>query len=65
MTRTASGILVTMLLAGAGMQRSGAAVGPSRFAITEKRLAQVLADVRDGQGPVIVDVLTMRAEPGD
>lgn len=41
------------------------AQSPPRYAITEARLAQALAEVREDRAPIITDILTMRVDRGD
>jgi hypothetical protein len=42
-----------------------AAQPPPRFAITEARLAEALAEVREDRAPVLADILTLRIQRVD
>ena len=42
-----------------------AAQAPSRYAVTDGRIAQALAEVRDDRAPALADVLTLRVSRGD
>jgi hypothetical protein len=48
-----------------GLLTPAAAQTPPRYALTEGRLTQALAEVREDRAPVVADVLTMRVQRGD
>jgi hypothetical protein len=58
-------MLAVTLVAWTGTLTPAAAQTPPRYAITEGRVAQTLAEAREDRGPVIADVLTMRVQAGD
>ena len=57
--------LTATVAAFAGLQTPAAAQAPPRYAITEARLAEAFAEVREERAPFVGDVIAMRQRRGD
>ena len=56
---------VATVAAVAGLPTTSAAQAPPRYAITEARLADAFAEVREERAPFVGDVIAMRQQRGD
>src|SRR5438128_108444 len=57
--------LTATVAAFAGLQTTPAAQAPPRYAITEARLADAFAEVREERAPFLGDVIAMREQRGE